>query len=174
MTESNRKNGWRRLLLIAAEGVVILYFALDGIFTPIFRPLARWTAKLRLILKLQDLIARLPPYGVLAALAVPFVTAEPAKVYAVLLIASGHFLLGAGLLALAYAVSLVVVDRIYNAGREKLRTIAWFALALDWIIEFRDYLIAWARSTPAWALAMQVSRRARAMVAQIRLGLRLG
>jgi len=166
--------GWRRAFLFAAQAVVIVYVALDSIATPIFRPLVRWTAKLRLIIRLQDLVAHLPPYGVLAFLAVPFAIAEPAKIYALVLVATGHPVLGLVVFALAYLISFVVMERIYRAGEAKLRTITWFARLTDWLFGIRDRLIAWAKSTEIWAFAARVKQKARMLAAQIRLRLGLG
>ncbi|ACK49731.1 conserved hypothetical protein [Methylocella silvestris BL2] len=163
----------RRILLRLAEALVIFYVALDSIFTPIFRPLVRWAAGLRVVRRLQDLVAELPPYAILAALAIPFGLAEPAKIYALVLFAGGRWLTGVILMALAYLVSLVLVERIYDAGRDKLRTISWFARLMDWLVAFRDSLLAWARSTKAYALAMQTRRRAVEIFGRVRAQLRL-
>ncbi|WOJ89950.1 hypothetical protein RZS28_01145 [Methylocapsa polymorpha] len=161
--------GLRRALLRVAEAVVIVYVVLDGIITPIFRPVLRWTAQLRLILSLQDFVRRLPPYAILVFFLVPHAVIEPAKIYAVYLIGSGHPLIGLITLALTYLIGLVVVERIYNAGKEKLRTIAWFAKILDWLFDFRDRLIAWARSTEVWAFAVKTKRWAADVIRQARL-----
>jgi hypothetical protein len=161
--------GLRRALLRVAEAIVFVYVILDAIVTPLFRPVLRWTAQLRLILRLQDFVRRLPPYAILVLLVVPHVIIEPAKIYAVYLIGSGHPRIGLITLALTYLVGLVVVERIYHAGKEKLRTIAWVAKLLDWLFGFRDRLIAWAKSTQAWAFARAAKQWARGLIAQVRL-----
>lgn len=174
MPIGDETRGWRRAFLMAAQAVVIVYVALDSIATPIFRPLVRWTAKLRFIIRLQELVARLPPYGVLAFLAVPFAIAEPAKIYALVLVATGHPILGLGVFAIAYLISFLVMERIYRAGEAKLRTIVWFAKLTDWLFGIRDRLIAWAKATDIWAFAVRIKQRARALAAQIRLRFGLG
>lgn len=174
MSAGDESQGWRRAFLTAAQVVVVIYVVLDSVVTPIFLPLVRWSAKLRLVIRLQDFIARLPPYGVLAALMVPFAIAEPAKIYALVLIATGRLILGLCVFALAYFISLVVMDRIYRAGRTKLKTIVWFARLMDWLFAIRDGLLAWAMSTKVWAIAANLKERARALVARIRLRFRLG
>jgi hypothetical protein len=173
LPEGRENPGLGRYLLWPVEALVILYVALDSIFTPLFLPVIRWTAKLRLIIRLQAIVEHLPPYGILGLLAVPFAIAEPAKVYALVLVATGHLALGLGMFVLAYLLSLVVMERIYDAGREKLRTIIWFAKLMDWLVGFRDSLIAWVRSTQAWAFAARVKQRARGMIARVRLRLRV-
>lgn len=159
----------RRALLRVAEAVVILYVVLDGIFTPLFRPILRWTAQLHLILRLQDFVRTLPPYAILALFIVPHAVIEPAKVYGLYLIGSGHPRFGVIVFVLSYIVGIVVVERIYHAGKEKLRTIAWFAKILDWLFDLRDRLIAWAKSTEVWALAAKAKRWAAEVIAQVRL-----
>ncbi|PNG25229.1 hypothetical protein [Methylocella silvestris] len=163
----------RLVLLRLAEALVIFYVVLDSIFTPLFRPLLRWAAGLRLLRQLQDLVVELPPYAILAALAIPFGLAEPAKIYALVLFAGGRWLTGVIVMALAYLVSLVLVERIYDAGRDKLRTIGWFAQLMDWLVGLRDSLLAWARATKAYALAVQMRRRGVAMFGRLRAQFRL-
>lgn len=164
----------RLVLRRAVEALVLFYVALDAIFTPMFLPLVRWTAQLQLIRRLQSFVATLPPYGALVCLAVPFAIAEPAKVYALALIATGNWPAGVIVMALAYLVSLLVGERIYAAGREKLRTIFWFARLMDWLVGLRDEFLAFARSTRAYAFAIEAKRRAvetaRRLRAQIGLG----
>ncbi|SFK09086.1 hypothetical protein [Methylocapsa palsarum] len=165
----DKSQGWRRALLLISEAVVVVYVVLDALVTPVFRPLIRWTAQLRVIARLQAAVARLPPYGVLVALAIPFAVAEPAKIYAVILIGTGHVIVGVSALVLAYAVSLLIIERIYDAGKAKLMTIEWFAKILNWLIAFRDRIIAWAKSTEAWAYGVALGRKARALTARIKL-----
>jgi hypothetical protein len=164
----------RRLLLFAAKAVVVLYLVIDAIFAPIFRPLFRWITKLRYVVRLQEMVAALPPYGVLVALAIPFAFAEPAKLVALVLIAAGHVVTGVIMTAMAHLVTLVVVERIYHAGREKLRSIPWFARLMDWLTEIRDRLLTWAKATWVWAFAAKVKRSARAAFAKLRLRFHFG
>lgn len=171
LTPSGPARTLRSIVRLVAEALVLFYLALDAIFTPLFRPLARWAAGLRIMERLQALVAGLPPYGVLAALAVPFALAEPAKVYALVLFAGGRWLAGALVLTGAYLVSLLIVERIYAAGRDGLRTIAWFAALMDWLVAYRDRVLAFARSTAAYAAAIRLRRRAAATLRRLRLQL---
>jgi hypothetical protein len=170
----NENSTLRRLLLLPANAVVVLYVVLDGIVTPVFRPLIRWVARLRLVVRLQDIVAALPPYAILALLSVPFAVAEPAKIYALYLMTEGQFATGIATITMAYLVSLLVVERIYHAGREKLKTIAWFAKLMDWLTGIRDRLLAWARATRIWAFSVKLKRNARALAAKLRLRFRAG
>lgn len=174
MPALNQESGLRRIFIWVAKAVVILYVVLDAIFTPLFLPLLRWVAKLQFVIRLQDAVAALPPYAILVLLAIPFAIAEPAKVYALYLMGAGQITMGLLTMALAYIVSLVVVERIYMAGQAKLRTISWFAKLLDWLFGIRDRLLAFARSTKIWAFSVRLKREARAFLTWIRLRLRAG
>ncbi|MGH6841592.1 MAG: hypothetical protein ACREDV_05790 [Methylocella sp.] len=164
----------RRLLLLPAKAIVVVYLVLDGIVTPVVRPLLLWVARLRLVLRLQDLVASLPPYAILVLLAIPFAIAEPAKIYALYLMTEGQFSAGVVTISMAYVVSLLVVERIYYAGRTKLKTIPWFARLIDWLTGIRDRFLAWARATRIWAFSVKLKREARAFAAKLRLRIRAG
>jgi len=178
LARTDGNSSLRRLLLLPAKAVVILYVVLDGIVTPVVRPLLAWVAKLRFVIRLQDIVAALPPYAILALLAVPFAVAEPAKIYALYLMTEGQLVTGLGTISMAYLVSLVVVERIYHAGRMKLATIPWFAELMNWLTGIRDRLLAWARATRIWAFSVEFSvklkRNARALAAKLRLRFRAG
>ena len=168
MARINENSTLRRLLLLPANAVVVLYVVLDGIVTPVFLPLIRWVARLRLVVRLQDIVAALPPYAILALLAVPFAFAEPAKIYALYLMTKGQFATGLVTMAMAYLVSLLIMDRIYHAGQGKLKTIPWFAKLMAWLTGIRDRLLTWVRATRVWAFSVKLKRNARALAAKLR------
>jgi hypothetical protein len=178
LARTDKNSSIRRLLLLPAKAVVVLYIVLDGIVTPVVRPLLRWVARLRFVIRLQDIVAALPPYAILVLLAIPFAFAEPAKIYALYLMTKGRFATGLSTISMAYLVSLLVMDRIYHAGRAKLKTIPWFAKLMDWLTGIRDRLLAWARATRIWAFSVNFSvklkRTARALAAKLRLRFRAG
>jgi hypothetical protein len=174
LARTDENSGLRRLFLLAAKAVVVVYVILDGIVTSVFRPLLRWVARLRFVIRLQDIVAALPSYAILVLLAVPLAFAEPAKIYALVLMGEGYFATGIATMAMAYLVSLAVVERIYHAGQVKLKTIAWFAKLMDWLTGIRGRLLAWARATRVWALSVQFRRTARVLVEKIRLRFRIG
>jgi hypothetical protein len=173
LARTDENSSLRRLLLLPAKAVVVLYVVLDGIVMPV-RPLLGWVARLRFVIRLQDLVAALPPYAILVLLAVPFAFAEPAKIYALYLMTEGQFATGLVTISMAYLVSLLVVERIYHAGRAKLKTIPWFARLMDWLTGIRDRLLAWARATRVWAFSVKLKRNARALAAKLRLRFRAG
>jgi hypothetical protein len=163
----------RRFLLLAAKAIVVVYLILDGIATPVVRPLLRWLARLRFVIRLQDIVATLPPYAILVLLAVPLTIAEPAKIYALVLMGEGHFKTGLATMAIAYLLSLVIVERIYSAGKAKLRTISWFAKLMDWLIGIRDRFLAWARTTWFWTFSIEFKRTAGELITKLRLRFRI-
>jgi hypothetical protein len=162
LSRISEEAGRRRILLRAAETLVAVYVVLDDVLTPVFRPLVRWLVGLPPIVRLQQLAADLPAYGVLALMAVPFVLGEPAKLYGILLIGSGRWLTGLVVLALAYLATIILVERVYSAGKHKLRTIGWFAFGMDWLLAIRDRVHEWARATTIWAAAKQLLENMRA------------
>jgi len=162
----------RRLLLRLAQSVVFIYLVLDAILAPLFQPIARWFAELALIQRAERLIADLSPYAILVLLAIPFVIAEPAKLYALYLIGAGHRVSGIVTLIGAYLISLLVVDRIYQAGAFKLRRIEWFDHLMSWLTHFRDRLVHFVHSTAIWQMAMRLKRDVKEWFAELGLGRR--
>ena len=158
----------RRLARLPAQLVVGLYFLLDAIIGPLFRPLMRFLSRLRLIQALERLIANLPPYVLLVLLVVPFAVAEGAKAYAVILMGSGHFMTGVLIFIGAYVVSILVCERIFHAGRAQLMTIGWFARGFAWVMGYKDRLFAWFRTTEVWRLATDIREKARVTLRRTR------
>jgi hypothetical protein len=154
--EQKERNILRDGLLRIAQALVFVYVVLDAIVAPLFQPLLRWLASIRLVQRLEAAFAHLPPYLILALLLIPYVSAEPAKIYALYLVGTGHLITGAIVMAVAYLVSLVLVEQVYQAGKSRLRTIAWFAVALDWLFDFRDRLVNWMKATPAWSAFLRL------------------
>lgn len=161
-----------RLLLIPVDLVVAFVIVLDELVRPLYRPLLAWLGAFRLVARLEAAIGRLPPYGVLAMLAVPFAVAEPLKLFSLLLLARGAWLSGIVTMALGHLTSFVLVERVYQAGRAQLLTIPWFARCMEWLDRIRQVVVervkqtgAWRR---AWALARAVRERARSWLARIR------
>jgi hypothetical protein len=174
LARTDKNSILRRLLLLPAKAVVVLYVVLDGIVTPVVRPLLGWAARLRFIIRLQDVVAALPPYAILVSLSIPFAVAEPAKIYALYLMTEGYFATGLFTILMAYLISLLIVERIYHAARAKLHTIPWFAKIMDWLTGIRDRLLAWGRATQIWAFSVKLTRSARALAAKLRLRFRAG
>jgi hypothetical protein len=126
-------------LFEVAVGSILL---IDAIARPLYRPLLDWIAARRIIHRFEAMIKPLPRFVILVLFGVPFAVAEPLKLLAVYLIARGLAVTGVVLLVLAYLVSFLIVERIYEAGREKLLTYWWFAWAMAQIVKVRNLLLA--------------------------------
>jgi hypothetical protein len=145
----------------AGRAIIVSYIALDAIIFPIFRPTSRWLGGRRFVNAAQRRVGRLPAYVVLGLLAVPFAIAEPAKILAVYLMATGHAYIGTLVLAGAYFISLVIVERLFRGGRTKLLTIPWFKNAWRWLMSLRKDLLKRGRSTRLWTSFVRSRDRVR-------------
>lgn len=159
------KRGARRLpvrfALWIVRAILTLFIVLDEIARPLYRPLVRWFASLRLIHRLEESVAALPRPLVLLALAVPFAVAEPLKLVGLVLMAREAFWTGLVVLGLAHLASFLIVERIYHAGREKLLTYAWFAWIKGLLTRLRDQILAWVRASAAYRFAIRTRDAAR-------------
>lgn len=142
-------------LLAILRGVLTALILLDEIVRPLYRPLARRLASLRIVHRLERAVARLPRGLVLLALAVPFAIAEPLKLVGLVLMARGQFAAGLVVTAFAHLASFLVVERIYHAGREKLLSYPWFAWGMSWVIRLRNRALGWIRASAAYAFALR-------------------
>lgn len=138
---------------VVAVFIVVVWLALDDLFFLIVKPLVTWLSRLAPFRRIGAVVASLPPYGVLALLAIPFVLVEPFKVLALYLIATGLVIRGLLLLIASYFVSILTLDSLYQAGHGQLMKIGWFARLIGWIVELRDWALGWVRSTVAWKWA---------------------
>ena len=151
----------KRGLLAALRAILTVFIVLDELLRPLYRPLLRRLASLRMMQKLEETVAGLPRPLVLLALAIPFAIAEPLKLFGLLLFARGQFWAGLVVTAFAHLMSFVFVERIYQAGREKLLTYRWFAWIMGQVVRVRDRVLDWVRATPAYGFAMRTRDAAR-------------
>ena len=164
MSDAQKSN----FLTWPAQAGVVVYVVLNEIAGFALRPFNRWLNSLAVIARLSAWIDGLPAYVVLVILAIPFAFAEPAKIFALYLMGTGHVVTGLVLIVFAYLVSLLVVERLYQAGRRKLRTIPWFARLMDWLIALRNRFLDWARETAVWRKGQALVAAARDAFAQVR------
>lgn len=155
-----------RLLRLPLDILLTLLVLLDEAARPLYRPLLRWVAGLRLMQRFERWVARLPRLAILILLAIPFCFAEPLKFVALFWMAEGHARTGLVTLVLAYLASFVIVERIYRAGEAKLMTYGWFAVLMERLIAIRATLIAWARATAVFRAATRVRQRVRSWFAR--------
>lgn len=154
----------KRVASVPLAAVLLAYDAADAVLVPLVRPTIAYLATLRLFRRIGEMIAGLPPYVVLVLLAVPFAAIEPFKFVGLYWIAEGRYVTGAATLVLAYVLSIFICERIFQAGREKLLSIGWFARGYGFIEGLREQALAWIRATAAWRACAELAERARAAV----------
>ncbi|MFJ5370474.1 hypothetical protein ACIPIA_14740, partial [Bosea sp. CER48] len=146
---SQHKGPFKRIALGVVRAVLTAFIILDEIARPLYRPLIRWFASLRLVHHLEAAVARLPRPLVLLAFAVPFIIAEPLKLLGLILMARGTFWTGLIVLGLAHLATFLIVERIYDAGRDKLMSYRWFAWGIGIVTRLRDQALGWVRASSA-------------------------
>lgn len=145
-----------KLLLIPLDLVVGFVILLDELLRPLYRPLIAWFASLRLVGRLEDAIGRLPPYGALVALAIPFAIVEPLKLLGLVFLARGALTAGIVTTAVGHLAGFLLVERVYHAGRAQLLTIPWFARIMGWIDAIRQAVIGRIKASAAWRRAVEL------------------
>lgn len=144
--------------------ILLAYQAADAMFGPLVRPAIAWASSLQLFTRIGELISAMPPYAVLATLAVPFAVIEPFKFISLYWIASGHAVFGLVALVCAHLASLLICERIFHAGKARLLEIGWFARAYVFAVDLRDRALAWLRGTAVWRAATGFGTRIRQSV----------
>src|ERR1700730_18742726 len=82
-------------------------------------------------------IERLGPYQSLLILLIPTSLVEPLKLIAVAVAGEGHWITGTVMIVVAYAASLLLVERLFMIVKPKLLTLPWVARLWDWFVSFR-------------------------------------
>jgi hypothetical protein len=91
-------------------------------------------------MSLRRSIERLGPYPSLFLLALPAATVEPLKLVAVAVAGKGHWITGTTMILVSYALSLLVVERLFRIVKPKLLTIPWFAKLWDAFVSVRTHV----------------------------------
>ncbi len=144
-----------------------IYFLIDEVVLAAIRPIVAWAAELRLFTRFAAWLDGLAPYPTLILFLVPFAVLEPFKIGALVLLAQGKLVIGGTMLATSHLLSIVLVERLFHATRDKLLTIAWFATIYGWVSALYDWSLGRLKATAAWRIAAEALRRLRA-------GLRIG
>jgi hypothetical protein len=158
---------WRHALALPLTAGLLAYDALDAVLGPVVRPALRALAATRIVQRLEAAIARLPPYGVLALLAIPFVLIEPLKLFSLYWFAAGHPVEGAALLVAAHLLSIVTSERILRVGLPQLMTIGWFARLYRPVVALRDRALAFIRASGPWRACVALAQAARRAAARL-------
>jgi hypothetical protein len=154
----------RRPLIVAFQVIaaLLLLFEEWG-----WRPLVALLAALsrfRAVARLELLIAGLPPYGALAALAVPTSVLFPLKFVALYLLAQGYAASGGALFVGAKIASTALIARIFLLTKPSLMRIGWFARAYDWIVPWQEAMFAAIRASWAWRYGRMLKNRVRVVL----------
>lgn len=131
-----------RALLWVFHTLVAVILIVDALAKPFYKPVIGWAANLKVMAALEAQIKTMPRFAVLLLFGVPFAIAEPLKLYALVLMAGGHFILGLMLLILSYLITFILVERIYHAGKEKLLTYAWFSWCMSHVLYVKERAFA--------------------------------
>ena len=154
-----------RVVLHAAGVVLQVLAALILLFEEWgWRPLVEALASLsrfRVFARIERFIAGLPPYGALAALAIPTAVLFPLKLLAVYLVASGQ-VLAAGLLFVgAKIASTALIARIFMLTQPALMRIGWFAAIYNFVMPWKEALFERIRASWAWRYGRMMKNRMR-------------
>ena len=95
----------------------------------------------------------LGPYQALVLLLVPLSVVEPLKLIAIAVAGKGHWLAGTTMAVVAYAASLLVVERIFKLVKPKLLTLPWFARMWSWFVLLRGRMGGWLTRLVPWRSA---------------------
>jgi hypothetical protein len=86
-------------------------------------------------------IEKLGPYQSLVLLLIPASIVEPLKLLAVAVAGEGHWITGTATMIVAYAGSLLAVERLFKVVKPKLLTLPWFARLWNWFVVLRSKVI---------------------------------
>jgi hypothetical protein len=140
----------RKILKTIFEPLVVvaaaIYFVIDALALSILKPLLRQIANLKLFRFIASWIASLSPYPTLALFVIPLALLEPVKPFSAYLISSGQLINGVEVLVLGEVLKIIIVERIFYIGRDKLMTIKEFA----WAYNFISAWLTWAQALPLW------------------------
>ena len=159
-----------RVVLQAAGVVLQVLAALILLFEewgwrPLVEALA-WLSRFRVFARIERFIASLPPYGALAALAIPTAILFPLKLLAVYLVANGQ-VIAAGLLFVgAKIASTAFIARIFMLTQPALMRIGWFAAIYNFVMPWKEALFARIRASWAWRYGRMMKTRVRLEVKQ--------
>jgi hypothetical protein len=113
-------------------------------------PRPRRRREMTLVAGVRRRIQRLGPYQSMVLLAIPVAVVEPLKFVSLFVAGKGHWLTGTGMIVAAYAVSLLILERLFRVVRPRLMTLGWFARLWAGYVGLRNRVMPWStRSTEA-------------------------
>lgn len=135
-----------------------------------WRPLSNLLGRLAAfapIAAIERLLARLPPYAALIALALPTSLLLPLKFVAIWLLANEHFLSATLLFVGAKIASTALIARVFLLVKPALMRIGWFAALFNWFVPWKDALYAQIRASWVWRYGRVVKARTMAEVRKV-------
>jgi hypothetical protein len=139
-----------RLLLIILAAIWMLFE--DWVWDKIVALMAV-VGRLKIINRLESLLARQNPYFLLTLFIFPFLIMIPAKLYGLFLITNGKIIRGVTLFVVAKGLITALVTRLFVISKPKLLQIEAFARFYHWFTEKKVWLYAEARKLKAWQIA---------------------
>lgn len=127
----------------------LLVLFLEWGWRPLEAALAR-LSKYFVFAKFEAWLKALPPYAALAMFAAPAVCLFPLKLLALYLFATGHAVLGVGLIAAAKIVGTAIVAHIFMLTQPQLMQIGWFKAAYDRFMPWKERMLAEIRASAVW------------------------
>ncbi len=129
-----------------------------------WRPLAEalaYLSRFRIVARLERLVAGMPPYGALAALALPTAVLFPLKFLALYLVAQGQLFAASLLFIGAKIASTALIARIFLLTRPALMRIGWFSAIYNFVMPWKEALFARIRASWPWRYGRMVKTRIR-------------
>lgn len=153
-----------RLVRSGVVGVVHVVVALVLLFEEWgWQPLLaafRWLERFRIVARIEQAIAALPPYAALAVFVSPSAILLPVKLAGLWLLAHGQVLAAGLLLAAAKIASTALVARIFTLTRPALMRLSWFARLYGSFVPWKEALFARVRASFAWRYGRIVKAKA--------------
>lgn len=153
----------RRHLLRPLWVLIALLFLLEAWLWDHLKPLVAWVVDFipfeRFKRRLRDAIEHLPPYAALAVFVVPLIVLLPLKFLEVYFLAQRQWIGAILVIVLAKLLGLGVTAFVFDATRDKLMQMPWFARMYDWFMWARDW--AHAQTEPIRQRMQQLVRMAK-------------
>jgi hypothetical protein len=160
---------WHGLRAAASMLLALLILFEEWGWEPLQRALA-WLGRLPVWRRVEAAIARLPPYGALAVIALPGLLLLPLKLVAVALVVQGHARAGLLVIVLAKLVGTALLARLFTLTRPALLRLDWFAELYTRWVAWKSALLARVRASWLWRAARALRRSARQRWARWRHG----
>jgi hypothetical protein len=134
-----------------------------------WRPLSAalaWLGEFKIVARLERVIAGLPPYAALAALALPTSVLFPLKLLALYLVAQGKVVAAGFLFVGAKIASTALIARLFMLTRPALMQLSWFAALYNVVMPWKEALFEKIRASWAWRYGRMLKNRVRLEVKQ--------